>query len=485
VRLYGPDGGLDRATLGDGGAAQVSRHELDATGTYTVVATTRHAAEVTAYDTPQEARRDTFDYQLRLYEGFGDPDPTAYGEAFDGALTRTDSFQPALSGYYDAYAVPATAGDVFDVTMRPEDPESRAAQLRIHGPGGQFYATGSDRGTARVVEYEAPENGTYVVVATTRYAAGGPYDDREAAHRDRFDYRLNVSGPDNNPPIADATAPTRVAVGERVDLDASGSTDVDGDALSYEWSQETGLFDPEVTLVGADTATPTFVAPDVDDAEPLTFDVTVTDGAGGRATASVDVTVDPTLPQQDDSLPVPPRASFDYAPSSPTAGETVTFDAANATDPDGSVAAYEWDVDGDETPEATGETATHAFGSAGDHPVTLTVTDDAGLTNRTTRVVTVTAGDGDGGGSDDGDPADGTLFADPVPGTGATAPPTDPDGDGEYEDVDGSGTADFDDAVALAFADTSGLSDDQRAALDFDGDGDVDFDDAVSLAFQV
>jgi pectinesterase len=78
----------------------------------------------------------------------------------------------------------------------------------------------------------------------------------------------------------------------------------------------------------------------------------------------------------------------------------------------------------------------------------------------------------------------GQLFEAPIPGAG-DAPPTDPDGDGMYEDVDGSGNATFDDAIALAFADTSGLAAAQRTALDFDSDGDVDFDDAVSLAFQV
>jgi pectinesterase len=91
---------------------------------------------------------------------------------------------------------------------------------------------------------------------------------------------------------------------------------------------------------------------------------------------------------------------------------------------------------------------------------------------------------GSGTGEDDGDDA-GAVFTEPIPGTGASAPPTDPDGDGEFEDVDGSGTAGFDDAIALAFADTSGLDGEQVDALDFDGDGDVDFDDAVSLAFQV
>ena len=77
-------------------------------------------------------------------------------------------------------------------------------------------------------------------------------------------------------------------------------------------------------------------------------------------------------------------------------------------------------------------------------------------------------------------------FTEPLPNAGANASaPTDPDGDGLYDDVNGDGQADFDDAVALAFADTDNLSQAQIDALDFDGDGDVDFDDAVELAFSV
>ncbi|MGM0592046.1 MAG: PQQ-binding-like beta-propeller repeat protein [Halobacteriota archaeon] len=82
----------------------------------------------------------------------------------------------------------------------------------------------------------------------------------------------------------------------------------------------------------------------------------------------------------------------------------------------------------------------------------------------------------------------GTVTVNP---TGAfTAPlagndyvPKDLNNDGLYEDVDGDGQATFDDAIALAFADTRGLTGEQAAALDFDGDGDVDFSDAISRAF--
>jgi len=74
-------------------------------------------------------------------------------------------------------------------------------------------------------------------------------------------------------------------------------------------------------------------------------------------------------------------------------------------------------------------------------------------------------------------------FSGGVPGVGAENAPTDIDGDGKFEDVNGDGETDFNDAVDLAFADTTQLSEEQAAALDFDGDGDVDFSDAVELAF--
>lgn len=76
------------------------------------------------------------------------------------------------------------------------------------------------------------------------------------------------------------------------------------------------------------------------------------------------------------------------------------------------------------------------------------------------------------------------VFDRPLAGLDDNDVPTDPDGDGLFEDVNGDATVTFADAIALAFADTTGLSPAQLAALDLDDDGDLDFDDAVELAFQ-
>jgi PKD repeat protein len=86
-----------------------------------------------------------------------------------------------------------------------------------------------------------------------------------------------------------------------------------------------------------------------------------------------------------------PVATFAYSPPTPRSGAVVTFDASNATDVDGSVVSYEWDVDGDGTIDRTGERVTHTYPGAGQYTVALTVTDDADATATATETLRVSA----------------------------------------------------------------------------------------------
>ena len=82
-----------------------------------------------------------------------------------------------------------------------------------------------------------------------------------------------------------------------------------------------------------------------------------------------------------------PQAAFSFAPERPSANETIRFDAAGSSDPDGRIDEYRWAFgDGD---TAEGETATHQYAGDGNYTVTLTVLDDRGATGRSRRTVTV------------------------------------------------------------------------------------------------
>lgn len=76
-----------------------------------------------------------------------------------------------------------------------------------------------------------------------------------------------------------------------------------------------------------------------------------------------------------------PVSLFIYGPSEPFVNETVTFDASDSYDSDGSIVSYSWDF-GDDTNATEAEPITnHAYTNAGMFTVTLNVTDNDGLTN--------------------------------------------------------------------------------------------------------
>jgi hypothetical protein len=74
----------------------------------------------------------------------------------------------------------------------------------------------------------------------------------------------------------------------------------------------------------------------------------------------------------------PPIASFTSTPSTPLTDDVVMF-AASASDPDGSIAAISWDLNGDGSfGDATGPVASRAFPAAGAYTVAMAVTDSSG-----------------------------------------------------------------------------------------------------------
>ena len=89
--------------------------------------------------------------------------------------------------------------------------------------------------------------------------------------------------------------------------------------------------------------------------------------------------------------PAPPFANFTYTPPTPQVGDAITFNASASYDPDGTIVSYDWDFgDGSITTVAV-PIITHIYAVAGAYSVTLTVTDDDGLSNMAWQVLSALA----------------------------------------------------------------------------------------------
>ena len=128
----------------------------------------------------------------------------------------------------------------------------------------------------------------------------------------------------NQAPIADAGDDRTVDAGADVTLDGSGSSDPDGDALTYSWTQA-DTDSEQVTLSDPSAERPTFTAPSPQAGTTLTFTLRVTDSGGLSDTDEVTITLgaDPGLPEPPLVLSVAAESSEAFVEG--TAPGTIAF----------------------------------------------------------------------------------------------------------------------------------------------------------------
>lgn len=103
------------------------------------------------------------------------------------------------------------------------------------------------------------------------------------------DVVLTVLADPNTAPVININAPSTVSADDLVRLDASGTTDAEGDKLTFNWQFAGGA---TVSLNNANTAVATFTAPRVFEEAQANFVLTVSDG---RATSQqmITITIEP------------------------------------------------------------------------------------------------------------------------------------------------------------------------------------------------
>ncbi len=303
--------------------------------------------------------------------GPGDLDEVAiYKRALDAA---------AIQEHFESYGTNRRPVARLTATPNPVQPNQTVT----------FNASTSSDPDGSIVKYQwdLDGNGSYETdtgttpTTTKSYANSGPVDVRVRV----FD---NANGTDtetttvtvgNNLPTASFSAtPNPAIAGVTVNFDASASSDPDGSIVKYEWDLDgNGSYE-------TDTGTTKTTSRSYASTGDVNVGLRVTDDGGQQTTTTRSVQI--VASQQ------PPTAAFGANPNPATTGQTVTFNGSGSNDPDGSIAKYEWDLDGNgsyETDTGASATTTSSYAAPGVVDVRLRVTDADGMTGTTTNSVYV------------------------------------------------------------------------------------------------
>ena len=163
-------------------------------------------------------------------------------------------------------------------------------------------------------------------------------------------------------------SPLEPVVNEPITFDASATNGDDFNSVTYSWS----FGDPsnvELWHYGVNT--------------------TYTYHSEGNYVITLTVTTDQGIPDEVQKIItvnpktlIPPEASFTFSPLDSAENKTILFNSSSCIDNDGTIVTYRWDFGDNST--STDQNPIHTYLQSGIYSITLTITDDDGLTDSVT-----------------------------------------------------------------------------------------------------
>jgi PKD repeat protein len=214
------------------------------------------------------------------------------------------------------------------------------------------------RGSGPIVSHTFAQAGSYTVRLTVTDKDGAQSTDTTTVEVRAI----------SQPPVAIINGPTSGLVGETLSFDGGNSSDSDGQITSFTWDFSDGSAGNGISVTHSYSTAGSY---------QVILTVTDDDGLTDQATLTVQI---------EEPTPLPPVAVIN-GPENGLVGEMLTFNGGSSSDSDGNIVGFVWEF-GDGSTDS-GISVSHIYGQSGDYYVTLTVTDNDGLTGEATHTVQI------------------------------------------------------------------------------------------------
>jgi PKD repeat protein len=235
----------------------------------------------------------------------------------------------------------------------------------LHDQGQLIYTWNfGDGSTAngRTVSHSYAQAGNYNVTLTVTDKDGG---------RGSATTTIQINGA-TQPPQAVINGPAQGIVGSAVGFSGGSSSDSDGNIVKYAWKFGDGANDTGIEV------SHTYDAPG-----NYTVTLVVTDNDGLTAKTTKSIQIENQTPSNQ-----APTAVIN-GPAAGVAGKALSFSGGSSSDSDGNIVKYAWKF-GDGT-NGQGVEVNHTYDAPGAYTVQLVVTDNGGLTGKTTKSIQIEA----------------------------------------------------------------------------------------------